>query len=746
MDKSVLDLLKKRYFLRNLQTGELIEHTPEEMFRRVARYVAQAEKEKDREYWEDKFYQVMNQKLFMPNSPTLMNAGKGKCLSACSVIGRFPDSLEGIYEYLWYNAKLTKYGCGVGQNLSDIRPKGEIIKSSGGKSAGVINWMYLIQATAETTIQGDTARRAANMVILRFNHPDIEDFIVAKRGNNKFSAMNISVSVTNEEFIKALNGEEIWLEWNGKKYRKIDAGYLLEKIIENAWADGEPGIVFIDTINSNNPFNLQDGKFDRNNPHYIEDTNPCGEQPLEPFEFCNLGSINLDKMYDNNANNVDWDLLKETIQIGIRMLDNVIDVNEYVLPQFKEKVLGNRKIGLGVTGFAHLLIKLGIKYDSEECLKFIDKLFGFKKQVEEEYNAELALEKGNFPNWNDSIYGKKNIPRRNATISTQAPTGSISTILGTESYGIEPIFSIGYIRRIVEGEILEVNKLFKEMLYKEIKDKEKEEQIIKECIDKGTVNLDCVPQKLKKLFRCANDISPEWHVKVMARIQKYYDNAISKTINLPGNATKEDVRKTYELAFKLGCKGITVYRNNSRQNQTIQIGNKRQLTRGEVIKAPDEAPGITRKFVSGCGNVYLNVTYDENGNINQTFINKGSSGTCRSNQEAVSRLISYALRGGLPIEGIIDQLLSVDVCPAYVTARVRGKKVSRGSSCASAIGYILQELKDKKPTDNMSLTLEDTYKLIEKKEEKNKCPECGNELSLTEGCMSCVQCGYSKCS
>lgn len=275
LTKNALDLLEKRYFLRNLQTGELVEHTPEEMFRRVAKYVANAEKTKElREKYEEEFYNVMNNQLFMPNTPTLINAGKNKCLSACSVIGRYPDSLEGIYQYLWYNAKLTKYGCGVGQDISSIRPKGEIIKSSGGKSAGVVNWMKSIQTTAVTTIQGDSARRAANMVSLRFNHPDIFDFIDSKRGNDNFSAMNISVVITNEEFEKALKREKIWLEWNGKKYREVNAGEILDKIIENAWYDGEPGLIFIDAINNANPFNLQDGNFDESNSHYMITTNP----------------------------------------------------------------------------------------------------------------------------------------------------------------------------------------------------------------------------------------------------------------------------------------------------------------------------------------------------------------------------------------------------------------------------------------------------------------------------------------
>lgn len=275
LNQNALELLQKRYYLRDNLTGEMIEHTPEEMFNRVAKVVSSAEKtEQLQKYWEQKFYEAMNDQLFMPNTPTLINAGKKKCLCACSVLGRYPDSLEGIYQYIWKAAKLTKYGAGVGQDLSAIRPKGEIIKSSGGTSAGVVNWMQLIQTMAKTTIQGDRARRAANMVSLRFNHPDIQNFIVSKRGNDDFSAMNISVAITDEEFQKALNREDIDLIWNNKVYKTVNAGELLDAIIDNAWQDGEPGILWLDHINNQNPFNLQDGKFDESNEHYIETTNP----------------------------------------------------------------------------------------------------------------------------------------------------------------------------------------------------------------------------------------------------------------------------------------------------------------------------------------------------------------------------------------------------------------------------------------------------------------------------------------
>jgi ribonucleoside-diphosphate reductase alpha chain len=755
LNKNALDLLEKRYYLRNLETGEAIEHSPEEMFRRVAHYVASAEKTKElQEYWEEKFYNVMNDQLFIPNTPTLINAGKNKCLSACSVIGEYPDSLEGIYEYLWRAAKLTKYGCGVGQSLSSIRPKGEIIKSSGGTSAGVVNWMKSIQTMAETTIQGDQARRAANMVGLRFNHPDILDFIDSKLGNDNFNTMNISVIITNEEFEKALNKENIWLEWNSIKYKEINAGDILDRIIENAWKDGEPGIIFIDHINDNNPFNLNDGNFNKDNEHYIDITNPCGEQPLEKDEFCTLGSINVEKLYNLKTNSINYTLLNEVIEIAERFLDNIVDVNEFVFPEFEKKMKGNRKIGIGILGFAHLLIKLGIRYDSQQCLDCIDFFNSYIYEKSQEINIKLAKEKGCFPNWKDSIFAKNNILRRNATITTQAPTGSTTTIAGSVCYGIEPLFNIGYIRRIVNVEIFEINELFTAMLHEIVNDEAKEKQIIRDCVNKGTTNLPSVPKKLRELFRCANDISAEWHVKILGQLQKYYDNAVSKTINMPESATKDDVRNAYELAYKLGCKGITIYRNNSRALQTIQIGNKKEneileFPRGTIEEVPKDLIYRKYKLKTGCGTLYFFVGVDDEGKIYDCFCNTDGVSGCVVNTQAVSRLISANLRSGTPIEYIITQLDKAGVCPSFQYKRGAGEKLSNGKSCASAIGNVLKGIIKEFDEAEKEEKLEVEVKHVVKNQQqdiKNICPSCGAELILIEGCKACQSCGYSKCN
>lgn len=507
------------------------------------------------------------------------------------------------------------------------------------------------------------------------------------------------------------------------------------------------------------------------------------EQPLEQWELCVLGSINLENMYNDKKKDIDYELLTKTIKIGIRFLDDSITVNEFVLPEFKKKVLANRKIGLGVTGFAHILIKLGIRYDSNEALNFIDKLFGFIQKTAEEYDEKLAEEKGTFLSWKDSIFAKNHMKRRNATITTQAPTGSISTILGTESYGIEPIFSIGYIRRIVDGEILEVNKLFQQKLHEIVNNKIEEEKIIKECIDAGTTNLNCVPQQLRKIFRCANDISPEWHIKILAQLQKYYDNAISKTVNLPESSTPDDVKNAYVLAFNMGCKGTTVYRNNSLENQTIQIGNKDgkhkiksadDLPRGFIEDVPQGLTYRKYKLHTGCGALYFFVGMDDyDGKIYDCFTNTNGVGGCVVNTQANSRLLSTSIRYGAPIEYLIEQLEKAGTCPSYQQRRgiqLGGKYVldqlknqvpdnlieninnylgiplSKGKSCASAVANILKNILNEFKNSEYTKSEKEDYEIVKPKLTTDKCPVCGEPILLIEGCKSCPSCGWSRCN
>lgn len=464
------------------------------------------------------------------------------------------------------------------------------------------------------------------------------------------------------------------------------------------------------------------------------------EQPLEKFELCQLASINLENLYNPETNDVDWNLFKYVIQMSIRFLDDIIDINNYALPEFEEKAKAHRKIGLGVTGFANLLIKMGIRYDSDECLDFIKKLFGFKRHTENEYNSELALEKGNFPAWNESIYASMNIPARCATISTQAPAGSVSTILGTTAYGIEPLFMVAYQRNIVTGSIIEVNQLFADMLHDIVNDSAKEKDIIDSCLKAGTTQIPEVPQVLRNLFRCANDIDPIWHIKVQAEMQKYYQNAISKTINAPEHATKDELADLLIYAWRNGCKGLTYYRNNSRQHQTIQIGQKdgnEKEQRGYVKPAADIAKSIRYKLTTGCGTLYCNVSFDDDGNITETFI-ESANGGCQVFTKATSRLISLALRGGIPLEKVVDQLVSAGACPAYQFAKGKGEPVSPGKSCASAIANVLKNLPQQK--EQSKNTVSNTLKPA-----GSKCPECGATLIHESGCVQCPDCGWSRC-
>jgi ribonucleoside-diphosphate reductase alpha chain len=769
INENTQKLLEKRYFYRNPETGITEEKTAEEMFHRVAKTVAKAEETIElQNKYEKIFFDMMNNQLFMPNTPTLIGAGYKKCLSGCVVLPRIPDSLEGIYQHMWKNANLTKFGCGIGQDFSEIRPKGEIIKSSGGISSGIVNWMKLLSVVSDTTMQGDKARRAANMSSIRFCHPDIFDFIHSKQNDGTLKEMNISVTITDEEMKKVINDENIDLVWNNKIYKTVKARDIFNEIINGMYENGEPGVLWLDTINNANPFNLQDGNFNEQNKHYMITTNVCGEQPLEEFEVCNLGSINLANLYNPKIKDINWDLFKLTIENGIKFLDNVISVNEYVFPEFKEKVLGNRKIGLGVAGFADLLIKLEIRYDSQECLNFIDKLFSFKAKIEQEYNEQLGIEKGNFLNWHESIYLRNGINARCAAISTQAPTGSIASILNTTAYGIEPLFQVAYKRRIVTGEIYEANELFKEMLHKEINNLEKETYIIKKCFDRGTVQIDDVPEKLQNLFRCANDIDAIWHLKIQAQIQKYFQNAISKTVNAKENSTKDELFDLLIYAWKHKIKGLAYYRNNSRKNQTMQIGNKEikeednKLEWGTTLESSDDLIGRKAKIMSGCGSLHVQAWFDPiDGKLMEIYLSKGSQGGCVSFMTGLSRIISAGLRTGLDLGYAIDQLRSVPVCCSYSVRKATKNDVSIGRSCPEAIGYALEKMQkeiynDLNDDDSDETTEEQeieenillghTIKISDLAGQiENKCPECGEILKFVEGCKSCI-CGYSKCS
>ena len=566
LSPNALYVLEKRYLLKN-EKREVVE-SPEQLFRRVARNVASADAiynpGQDFAHREEQFYQAMANLEFLPNSPTLANAGTViQQLSACFVLP-VEDSLASIFETLKNAALIQQTGGGTGFSFSRIRPRGDIVMSTKGLASGPLSFLQIYNAMTETIRQGGM-RRGANMAILHCSHPDVLEFITAKRQPEKLTAFNLSVAVT-DEFMRAVekSGDHSLVNpRTGRVVQKLPARRVFEMMVENAWHGGEPGAIFLDTINRHNP-----------TPKLgmIEATNPCGEQPLLPYESCNLGSINLGKMVSkvNDGYEIDYPKLARTIETAVRFLDNVIDVNKYQLPQIESITRGNRKIGLGVMGFADMLILLGVPYNSERALQIAEEVMFFIQREAKKVSADLARERGPFPNFEGSIYDVPGgIKLRNSTVTTVAPTGTIS-IIADASSGIEPIFALAYVRRVVDGEdLLVVHPLFKQMaidagIYNP--------DLLQTLLQRGSIQtLTEIPRRMRELFVTAHDVTPEWHVRVQAAFQKYVDNAVSKTINLPASATKDEVREAFTLAYKLGCKGITVFRTGSRGRQVLDL-------------------------------------------------------------------------------------------------------------------------------------------------------------------------------
>ncbi|MEM3012265.1 MAG: adenosylcobalamin-dependent ribonucleoside-diphosphate reductase, partial [Candidatus Hadarchaeales archaeon] len=561
--------------------SERVVETPDQMFRRVAGAVARV----DREYGEDpeeserSFYGMMARLEFLPNSPTLFNAGTemGQ-LSACFVLP-VEDSLESILTAVKNMALIEKSGGGVGFDFSRLRPKGDVVRSTMGVASGPVSFMRIFDTTTEV-IKAGGRRRGAMMGILRVDHPDILEFITCKRDPGFLQNFNLSVSVT-DEFMEKVEGDgEYWLvnPRNGERVKKLRAGSVWDLMVESAWASGDPGVIFIDEINRHNP-TPEVGR--------IEATNPCSEQPLLPYESCNLGSINLSRMVEGGE--VNWDKLRETVRNAVHFLDNVIDANRYPLREIEEITKANRKIGLGVMGFADMLIKLGMRYDSEEALRFAERLMKFVSEEARRKSVEIAERRGSFPNFERSIWKDRYGAMRNATVTTIAPTGSISIIAGCSS-GIEPVFALSFIRKVLGGtKLFETHPLF------ELMAKERgfySAKLLEEIARTGSVQgVEEVPEDLRKIFVTALDIAPEWHVRMQAAFQRYTDNAVSKTVNLPANATVEEVRKVYELAWKLKCKGITVFRYGSKPEQVLYIGEVRAKERKFVAAESEYAGG-----------------------------------------------------------------------------------------------------------------------------------------------------------
>ncbi len=754
--ENALTVLKKRYFKKN-ENGEIIEDV-ESMFRRVANNIAEVEKLYDKnadiKKVSDDFFDLMISKDFMPNSPTLMNAGNYlQQLSACFVLP-VDDSIEGIFEAVKNTALIHKSGGGTGFSFSRIRPKNDTVRSTKGISSGPVSFMHVFDAATEAIKQGGT-RRGANMGILRVDHPDIEEFIKAKeRKNNtkRLTNFNISVAIT-DAFMEALENDsdyDIIHPVSKKVVGRKNANKIFDLIVHKAWETGDPGIIFIDRINKYNP-----------TPHIgeIESTNPCGEQPLLPFEACNLGSINLLNMLKevNGKWEVDWDKLEKVTKRAIHFLDNVIDASKFPLKQITEMVQGNRKVGLGVMGFAEMLFKLEIAYDSDEAIALGEKIMKKIDQASKEESKRLAELRGAFPNFKGSIYdkeGKK--PLRNASTTTIAPTGTISIIAGCSS-GIEPLFALAFTRNILDGEqLVEVNPVFKEIAVKEGFYSDK---LMKRISEEGTLqNINEIPNKWKRIFKTAHDISPEWHVRMQAAFQKYTDNAVSKTINFSHEAKPEDVRKSYLIAYKLGCKGVTVFRDRCLESQVLNVGVSKDkeetlsTTGARVSISPRERSsvmkGVTRRFRTGCGNIYITLNYDNMG-LFEIFTQIGKAGGCAASQaEAIGRLSSLALRSGIDAKYVVEQLKGIR---CHRPSWDNGKKIL---SCADAIGNAIEEfleneyLKEEDKISNFQIKF-DMAKNAKSKEEImhiGACPECGAALEINEGCLTCRACGYSECS
>ncbi len=584
---NALEVLRRRYLLRD-ERGDIVE-TPAQMFRRVARAIAAADEKygDDPNDTEGEFCRVMSRLEFLPNSPTLFNAGTrtGLAMSACYVIP-VDDSLEGIFTAVRNMALIEQSGGGVGFDFSRLRPAGDIVRSTKGVASGPVSFMRVFDVATDV-IKSGGKRRGAMMAILRVDHPDILEFIASKAEPGMLTNFNISVAAT-DDFMKAVeNGEEYDLvnPRTGKSVRSLNARHVWDLMAENAWKGGDPGVIFIDEINRHNP-TPQVGR--------IEATNPCGEQPLLPYESCNLGSINLSKMLKNGK--VDWEKVRDTIRIGVHFLDNVIDVNPYPLEEIDAMTKANRKIGLGVMGFAEMLIMLGIPYDSEEALELGERIARFMEEEAVKVSEELAGQRGPFPNFPGSIWRS---PRRNATVTTIAPTGTISIIAGCSS-GIEPLFAIAFMRHVLGGErLFEINPIFERMA----KDRGfYSGDLLERIVRQGTLNgIEAVPEDIKRLFVTSHDISPEIHVRMQAAFQKYTENAVSKTVNLPRSATPEDIEKVYRLAYKLKCKGVTVYRYGSKGEQVLNLGLGEEEAKRRVTASGEYAGGTPSTTCEVCG-------------------------------------------------------------------------------------------------------------------------------------------------
>lgn len=747
LSENALTVLKKRYFRKN-ETGECLEDW-QALITRVANNIAGSNEDDFK-----KFYELLDSGDFLPNSPTLMNAGGDlQQLSACFVLP-IDDSMDSIFETVKNAALIHKSGGGTGFSFSRLREANARVRSTNGVSSGPISFMKVFNSATDAVKQGGT-RRGANMAILNVDHPQILDFITCKRDPNELTNFNISVGIT-ERFMQAVADNtdyDLVSPHTGKVADRISAAMVFELIVEMAHKNGEPGIVFLDRINAMNPTPAIGA---------IESTNPCGEQPLLPNEACNLGSINLATMILDG--DVDWERLTKVIRDSVDFLDKVIDCSRFPLDSIEKMVKANRKIGLGIMGWADLLYQLKIPYSSEEAIELAERIMETIDFEAKKRSMELAMIHGSFPNFEKSIYATGELKRegkqwaelssdirkngiRNATHTTIAPTGTISMIADTSS-GIEPQFSLVYVKNVMDTEkLLYVNKWFEAAL---------EEwgllnqDLLEEVSQSGSANhISDLPQELKDVFQTAHDISPQWHIRMQAAFQKFTDNAVSKTINFPNSASIADIREAYILAYKLGCKGVTVYRDGSRDNQVLSLGTGSPVKESVEKKvAPRQRPeithGITQRLETGCGHMYVTINTDTHGAC-EVFVQMGKVGGCASAQlEAIARLSSLALRSSIRIEAIIRQLKGIR-CQSPMWHK--GKMIT---SCGDAVGQALENflsLHANKELKSLHISMdgESTSTDDATRPMAATCPDCGSAIEHLEGCLKCPSCGWSKC-
>ncbi len=812
-------VLAKRYLIKN-EKGEPVEQ-PEDLFWRVATVVAEADRrygatDEQVEQQAREFYALMTQRRFEPNSPTLMNAGRplGQ-LSACFVLP-VEDSLsnhkDGIYDTLASMALIHQSGGGTGFSFSRLRPKGSMVRSTTGVASGPVSFMKLYDASTDAVKQGGT-RRGANMGILRVDHPDILEFITCKEDLTQVTNFNISVAVTTKfmDAVKHKTDYDLVDPASGKVVGQLDANMVWDKMILGAWRTGEPGCYFIDEANRYNPV-----------PHLgaYEATNPCGEQPLLPYDVCNLGSVNVG--YYVKDGKMDWDAFGADIRLSTHFLDNIIDVNKYPLPEIDALSKRIRRIGLGVMGFADALVRMGIAYDSPEGVEMGRQVMEFVDVEGKKESRQLAEARGPFAEWARSIWGPDETCARdadgqrirpmqllrNCNVTTVAPTGTISIIAGCSS-GLEPLFAVAFMRNQAGVMMPDVNEDFVRIAKAE---KWYSDALMERIAKEGHVNFPEVPERWQRVFTTANQITPEWHIRMQAAFQQHCDSAISKTTNFAHTATVEDVRAIYELAYDTHCKGVTVYRDGSRDNQVLSTGatekaaaaregkpsreetadlhgtiaeleaeidslkkklvdvETENLQRRAKRSRPDKLRGTTIRKETPLGVMFVSINEDEKGQPFEVFINLGKAGgSAMADAEAMGRMISLALRSGIPLTEVHRQLRGIS------SDRVVGLGPNKVMSVPDAIGLALEEwMRDKQGVQQELLTAEhplptaggesDVVRTVGKATPTGAsqpqfeleafddgqsfigtCPDCGSQLEYAEGCVKCHVCGFSEC-